>query len=93
MLVFVQTVLPYVYTRSISQLKRNSPQHITLEKQGLKHSVQQFIKTNINAIQEFFIKNVRPVHLAIFYFFGAYYNFSKRFTGIRYVSFFFNIYG
>ncbi|KAI7894364.1 Pex12 amino terminal region-domain-containing protein [Mucor mucedo] len=86
MLVFVQTVLPYVYTRGISQLKRNSPQHITLEnKQGLKHSVQQFIKTHIHAIQEFFVKNVRPVHLAIFYFFGAYYNFSKRFTGIRYI--------
>ncbi|CAO3632644.1 unnamed protein product [Mucor hiemalis] len=52
---------------------------------SLKERVTQFVKTNISFIQDFFLKNVKPVHLAIFYFFGAYYNFSKRFTGIRYI--------
>lgn len=88
MLVFAQAVLPYIYTRSVSQLKKQSrqPSSVQLEPKGLKHSVTQFVKTHISMIQEFFVKNVRPVHLAIFYFFGAYYSFSKRFAGIRYVS-------
>ncbi|KAI8047897.1 Pex12 amino terminal region-domain-containing protein [Thamnidium elegans] len=86
MLVFAQAVLPYIYTRSVSQLKKQSRQpSVQLEPKGLKHSVIQFVKTHITMIQEFFVKNVRPVHLAIFYFFGAYYSFSKRFTGIRYI--------
>lgn len=90
MLVFVQTVLPYIYTRSISEIKKQSRQQntATIEKRDMKQTIQLFIKANLTMIQDFFVKNVRPVHLAIFYFFGAYYNFSKRFTGIRYVSVF-----
>lgn len=85
MLVFVQTILPYAYTRSIAEIKKNNSRREPKE-EGTLNSVQQFIKANVSMIQDFFMKNVRPVHLAIFYFFGAYYNFSKRFTGIRYVS-------
>jgi peroxin-10 len=92
MLVFAQAVLPYIYTRGVSEMKKRSrtsartidPENNKLE--GIKHSVVQFFKTNLTQIQDFFVKHVRPVHLAVFYFFGAYYNFSKRFAGIRYVS-------
>jgi peroxin-10 len=89
MLVFAQAVLPYIYTRSVSELKKRSrtlridPEN---KPQSIKQNVAQFLKANLTSIQDFFVKNVRPVHLAIFYFFGAYYNFSKRFAGIRYVS-------
>lgn len=90
MLVFAQSVLPYVYTRGVSEMKKRSRRstiNIEEAKQpSLKERVTQFVKANISFIQDFFLKNVKPVHLAIFYFFGAYYNFSKRFTGIRYVS-------
>lgn len=54
--------------------------------QSLQQRTLGFLKQHLSQIQDFVVKNVRPVHLAIFYFFGAYYNFSKRLTGIRYVS-------
>ena len=90
MLVFTQAILPYIYTRGVSEMKKRSRRtslEVELKEPSLKESVTQFIKTNINSIQNFFVQHVRPVHLAIFYFFGAYYNFAKRWTGIRYVSF------
>jgi peroxin-10 len=90
MLVFAQAILPYLYTRGVAEFKKrarhqsnNAPATTTKEK------ASQFLKSHLTSIQDFFVKNVQPVHLAIFYFFGAYYSFSKRFTGIRYVSFFF----
>lgn len=93
MLVFTQAVLPYIYSRSVSKLKkrarntnRNSDVSESKDQGSIRQSVIQFFKANLNGIQDFFVKHVRPVHLAVFYFFGAYYNFSKRFAGIRYVS-------
>lgn len=87
-MVFAQAVLPYIYTRSVSEMKKRSRRQIDPESKpsSIKENVTQFLKSNLSHIQDFFVKNVKPVHLAIFYFFGAYYNFSKRFTGIRYVS-------
>ncbi|KAF9584465.1 peroxisome biogenesis factor 10 [Lunasporangiospora selenospora] len=37
------------------------------------------------ALQTFFKTYGHSTHLAVFYFFGAYYSFSKRITGIRYI--------
>jgi peroxin-10 len=92
MLVFAQAVLPYLYTRSLTEFKKRT-RHISeddiehVDKQiSIKEKITLFLKSNLNAIQDLVLKNVKPVHLAIFYFFGAYYNFSKRFTGIRYVN-------
>ncbi|KAI8984639.1 Pex12 amino terminal region-domain-containing protein [Mycotypha africana] len=92
-LVFIQTLLPYIYTRSIAEIKKRSRQQQQQQQHvvdpaktfSVRQRVTQFVRTHMNSIQEFFVKNVRPVHLAIFYFFGAYYSFSKRFTGIRYI--------
>ncbi|KAI9348372.1 Pex12 amino terminal region-domain-containing protein [Pilaira anomala] len=88
-LVFMQTILPYIYTRGVSELKKQSRQQQTTieleQKQTMKQNLSHFLKKNISHLQDFFTKNVRPVHLAIFYFFGAYYSFSKRFAGIRYI--------
>lgn len=36
-------------------------------------------------LQNFFKTHGHSAHLAVFYFFGAYYSFSKRVTGIRYI--------
>ncbi|ORZ25953.1 Pex12 amino terminal region-domain-containing protein [Absidia repens] len=103
-LVFVQTLLPYVYTRGVTEIKKQGQQQRTLrgrlqqqqqqlqetvELEGthptLKDRLQHFVQNTLPPIQEFVLKNIRPVHLAVFYFFGAYYNFSKRLTGIRYL--------
>lgn len=95
MLVFTQAVLPYIYTRGAAELKKRGrahqqqqQQHLDIDKpaQSLQQRTLGFLKQHLSQIQDFVVKNVRPVHLAIFYFFGAYYNFSKRLTGIRYVS-------
>jgi peroxin-10 len=89
-LVFTQALLPYIYTRTVAEMKKRSRQQrvtdASLKEQTLKQRTIGFVKTHISSVQEFVLKNVKPVHLAIFYFFGAYYSFSKRFTGIRYVS-------
>lgn len=86
MLVFAETLLPYLYTRGLTEFKKRARSQSSGPATNKKDKVTQYLKNNLTSIQEFFVKNVRPVHLAIFYFFGAYYSFSKRFTGIRYVS-------
>lgn len=91
--------MPYIYTRGAAELKkraRHQQQPLDIDKpsQTLQQRTLGFLKQHLSQIQDFVVKNVRPVHLAIFYFFGAYYNFSKRLTGIRYVSLFvYNING
>ncbi|KAF9353248.1 peroxisome biogenesis factor 10 [Mortierella sp. NVP85] len=47
----------------------------------LKGAVHNWLPT----LQTFFSTHGHSAHLAIFYFFGAYYSFSKRITGIRYI--------
>ncbi|KAF9927519.1 peroxisome biogenesis factor 10 [Linnemannia zychae] len=44
-----------------------------------------FIHNWLPTLQNFFKTHGHSAHLAIFYFFGAYYSFSKRVTGIRYI--------
>ncbi|KAG2207037.1 hypothetical protein INT46_001882 [Mucor plumbeus] len=90
LLVFSQAVLPYIYTRGAAELKkraRHQHQPLDIDKptQTLQRRTLDFLKQHLSQIQDFVVKNVKPVHLAIFYFFGAYYNFSKRLTGIRYI--------
>ncbi|KAI8636090.1 Pex12 amino terminal region-domain-containing protein [Parasitella parasitica] len=93
LLVFTQAALPYIYTRGAAELKKRgrrqptSGQDIDIDKPSytLQQRILGFLRQHLSQIQDFVVKNVRPVHLAIFYFFGAYYNFSKRLTGIRYI--------
>ncbi|KAI1314650.1 peroxisome biogenesis factor 10 [Mortierella claussenii] len=47
----------------------------------LKTVVHNWLPT----LQNFFKTHGHSAHLAVFYFFGAYYSFSKRITGIRYI--------
>lgn len=44
-----------------------------------------FIHNWLPTLQNFFQSHGHSAHLAVFYFFGAYYSFSKRVTGIRYI--------
>ncbi|CAO3573146.1 unnamed protein product [Mortierella alpina] len=46
-----------------------------------KNAVHNWLPT----LQTFFKTHGHSAHLAVFYFFGAYYSFSKRVTGIRYI--------
>ncbi|KAG0197693.1 peroxisome biogenesis factor 10 [Mortierella sp. GBA30] len=48
---------------------------------NLKNAVHTWLPT----LQNFFKTHGHSAHLAVFYFFGAYYSFSKRATGIRYI--------
>ncbi|CAO3635752.1 unnamed protein product [Cunninghamella blakesleeana] len=99
-LVFTHTLLPYIYTRGIAEIKKQAQRRSLHQPQRhhhdddveldtntvpLKERIEQFVKNTLPNIQEFIFKNVKPLHLAIFYFFGAYYSFSKRLTGIRYL--------
>jgi peroxin-10 len=47
----------------------------------LKTLVHNWLPT----LQTFFKTHGHSIHLAVFYFFGTYYSFSKRVTGIRYI--------
>ncbi|KAF9371262.1 peroxisome biogenesis factor 10 [Podila verticillata] len=44
-----------------------------------------FVHNWLPTLQNFFKTHGHSAHLAVFYFFGAYYSFSKRVTGIRYI--------
>ncbi|KAG9319489.1 hypothetical protein KVV02_007610 [Mortierella alpina] len=48
---------------------------------NIKNAVHNWLPT----FQTFFRTHGHSAHLAVFYFFGAYYSFSKRVTGIRYI--------
>ncbi|KAF8926171.1 peroxisome biogenesis factor 10 [Dissophora ornata] len=47
--------------------------------------LKTFVHNWLPTLQKFFKTHGHSAHLAIFYFFGAYYSFSKRVTGIRYI--------
>ncbi|KAF7722360.1 peroxisome bioproteinsis factor 10 [Apophysomyces ossiformis] len=75
-LVFSHSLFPYFYQRVVTALKKRRQRNNSSSKLNfLQH---------LPALQDL-IKQVRPIHLAIFYFVGAYYNFSKRVVGIRYI--------
>ncbi|KAF9431197.1 peroxisome biogenesis factor 10 [Podila epigama] len=59
-------------------LPSKEPSQITSRLKGYLH---QWLPT----LQTFFKTHGHSAHLAIFYFFGTYYSFSKRVTGIRYI--------
>jgi peroxin-10 len=91
-LMFWHVILPYLYTRGISELrKRTKPswkkslqknqQIYNTKYDRLRDSIHQLLPK----LQTFLKNHVNAIHLAIFYFFGAYYSLSKRAVGIRYV--------
>ncbi|ORX47403.1 hypothetical protein DM01DRAFT_1339034 [Hesseltinella vesiculosa] len=86
-LVFSHTLLPYIYVRGVAEIKKRGQRRPepTLKDQTVQDQVYAFVKHTLPTWQDVVLKHLRPVHLAIFYFFGAYYHFSKRFTGIRYL--------
>lgn len=47
--------------------------------------LKTFVHNWLPTFQNFFKTHGHSAHLAVFYFFGAYYSFSKRVTGIRYI--------
>ncbi|KAF9188429.1 peroxisome biogenesis factor 10 [Haplosporangium sp. Z 767] len=100
-LVFWHVLVPYLYSKGAQELRRRTrsqqPQRhaghrldATLSEPKsepspfmikLKNVVHNWLPT----MQNFFKTHGHSAHLAVFYFFGAYYSFSKRVTGIRYI--------
>ncbi|KAG0225761.1 hypothetical protein BGW42_004106 [Actinomortierella wolfii] len=80
--------------RTRPQQHQRRPGHLdaTLTTQGTKpntpawrQKLKQTIHDWLPSVQTFLKTHGHSIHLAIFYFFGAYYSFSKRVTGIRYI--------
>ncbi|KAG9292035.1 hypothetical protein G9A89_017934 [Geosiphon pyriformis] len=90
--IFWHAIFPYFYTRGTAEIrKRTKPswrEQFQVETGGdtkYKTRFREFLHKYLPKIQLFFTNHIHPFHLAIFYFFGAYYGFSKRLTGIRYI--------
>ncbi|KAI9012513.1 Pex12 amino terminal region-domain-containing protein [Phycomyces nitens] len=83
-LVFSYSILPYLYQRTVTHLKKQKRRGQPKEDRPWKQHLARMVE-HIPSLQEIFSKNIQPLHLALFYFFGAYYSFSKRLTGIRYI--------
>ncbi|KAK9766031.1 peroxisome biogenesis factor 10 [Basidiobolus ranarum] len=90
--VFFNVCTPYLVARGLTDLRKNGRQRqlntvavVEEEKQSVKRKLQTWLTENSSKVQSFFTTYVRSAHMAIFYFFGAYYHFSKRFTGVRYI--------
>ncbi|KAI7864260.1 peroxisome biogenesis factor 10, partial [Spinellus fusiger] len=81
-LVFLFSLLPYLYQRTVARLKRQERR--LHQDSAYWEKALKWVKY-IPFVQEVFVKNIKPLHLALFYFFGVYYSFSKRITGIRYI--------
>ncbi|CAG8474681.1 9245_t:CDS:2 [Funneliformis caledonium] len=95
-LIFWHVILPYLYTRGISELrKRTKPSRKKLLQKGKQLEDNSSNDSNtkyfdliyklLPKLQTFLKNHVHAIHLAIFYFYGAYYSLSKRVTGIRYI--------
>ncbi|CAG8568190.1 5323_t:CDS:2 [Ambispora gerdemannii] len=90
-LIFWHVILPYLYNRGTVELRRLTKptwREMADEKIGKtsnRTTLRKFVHKLLPKIQQFFTTHVHTFHLAIFYFFGAYYGFSKRITGIRYI--------
>ncbi|OZJ02604.1 hypothetical protein BZG36_04276, partial [Bifiguratus adelaidae] len=87
LLVLLNVVLPYVWSKSIARIRR---MRIALDddeddKSMIVRKAKAFVKRNGDAIYDAVANNFSSVHLALFYFFGIYYSVSKRILGIRYI--------
>ncbi|RIB19083.1 Pex12 amino terminal region-domain-containing protein [Gigaspora rosea] len=80
-LIFWHTVFPYLYTRGVIKLRR----HSRPSQDNISDKLREFIHTLLAIIPSFLKNNIHALHLAIFYFYGAYYSLSKRAAGIRYI--------
>lgn len=83
-------IFPYLYTRGISGLrKRTKPSWKKLlqkdQQTDNNNKNNRFRDKLLSKLQTFLKNHVHAIHLAVFYFYGAYYSLSKRATGIRYV--------
>ncbi|RIA93300.1 Pex12 amino terminal region-domain-containing protein [Glomus cerebriforme] len=81
-LIFLHVILPYLYTRGISELRRRTKPR---KKQTHNDQSRGPIHNLLPKLQTFLKNHVHAIHLSIFYFYGAYYCLSMRATGIRYI--------
>ncbi|KAG0347048.1 peroxisome biogenesis factor 10 [Podila humilis] len=67
------------------QLDATVPEEAKKEPSQAVIRLKGFVHNWLPTMQSFFKTHGHSAHLAVFYFFGAYYSFSKRVTGIRYI--------
>ncbi len=86
-------IIPYLYTRGVSGLRKHTKpswkkllqKNQQTDNNNNNNRLRDFIHKLLPKLQTFLKNHIHAIHLAIFYFYGAYYNLSKRATGIRYV--------
>ncbi|TPX63723.1 hypothetical protein SpCBS45565_g06417 [Spizellomyces sp. 'palustris'] len=78
-LVLFHVLTPYIFTRLIAHIKSLSRRPSSAAN-PTQEKVIQLLSTHLPTLQK-----LRPLHLALFYFYGAYYHVSKRLLGIRYI--------
>lgn len=75
-LVMGTTLVPYILSRSWPKVKRRLSGAVRSERlQSLLDTLSAYMT----------LQNLTTLHLAVFYFTGAYYTLARRFTGMRYV--------
>ncbi|CAG8544947.1 4565_t:CDS:10 [Paraglomus occultum] len=84
LVLFYQLILPYFFTRSVSKLRR-STRSSTSSSNRYEALWSGFVHTILPKLESFTNNYAHTLHLAIFYFSGAYYSFSKRLSGVRYI--------
>ncbi|CAG8491672.1 11664_t:CDS:2 [Dentiscutata erythropus] len=80
-LIFWHVVFPYLYTRGVTKLRRHSRPSTEINSHNSNNSsdkLRELINALLAIIPSFLKNNIHALHLAIFYFCGAYYSLSKR---------------
>ncbi|CAG8549054.1 10043_t:CDS:2, partial [Acaulospora morrowiae] len=83
-LIFWHVIFPYFYTKGINKIRRNARSVPKVDYQvqdnpSNEHvKLREFVRNSVTKIQSFFKNHFHTLHLAIFYFYGAYYDLSKR---------------
>ncbi|KAL1923145.1 uncharacterized protein VTP21DRAFT_9521 [Calcarisporiella thermophila] len=92
-LIFFHTLFPYLLTKTILELKKRvrkplpprQARTLTTSLARKRQLLSELVHNALPRLQTFFKEHAHPIHLAVFYFFGAYYHLAKRVTGIRFI--------
>ncbi|KAJ3085936.1 hypothetical protein HK102_013675 [Quaeritorhiza haematococci] len=76
-------IIPYLFEKAPAFLRHHGDRIFPNDESWSR--LVNGLSNVIPTIKSLATGQLRSIHLAIFYFYGAFYDFSKRFTGIRYI--------
>ncbi|KAK9237139.1 Pex12 amino terminal region-domain-containing protein [Lipomyces kononenkoae] len=88
--VLSSTLVPYIVQKSLPGLRRRLRQQIDKlhdgkeQQENLRSRIRRVLLRNLVNLTTS-ADSVKAVHLAVFYFYGSYYDFAKRVWGMRYI--------